>query len=376
MQKIKTAIIGCGKVAHLHAAALQNIQESDFNAVWSRTHSRAEEFAAKYKVKAYHDVEEMISDAGIEAVLICTAHPFHAEPAIKAMALGAHVLVEKPLASSLQDCDAMLETARKSKVKFNMISQRRFYKPCQRIRSAIDQGKIGKPILGTTTVYGWRDKDYYDSDPWRGSWQDEGGGVMVNQASHQLDLLQWYMGEIDELYGYWDNFNHPYIEVEDTALAVIRFKNGALGNIILSNSQNPALYGKVSIHGSNGASIGVQTEGGQMAIAGVPTISTPPLNDIWTIAGEENNLDKWEKEDSAFFKNIDPMQYYIQLQIQDFIQAIIEDREAKVTAEEGRKTVEIFSAIYRSQRDGKAIKFPLQPEKDRNDFDGRIINDH
>jgi len=372
MEKIKTAIIGCGKVAHLHAAGLQNLKESEFTAVWSRTYSRAEEFATKYNVKAYRDIDEMISKEGIQAVIICTAHPFHAGPAIEAMVSGAHILVEKPLASSLQDCDAMLEKAKEKNIKFSMISQRRFYDPCKRIRSAIDDGKIGKPILGTTTVFGWRDKDYYDSDPWRGSWKDEGGGILINQAPHQLDLLQWYMGEIDELYGYWDNFNHPYIEVDDTALAIIRFKNGGLGNILVSNSQNPALYGKVSVHGSNGASIGVQTEGGPMAIAGVPSISTPPLNDIWTIPGEENNLDIWEKEDSAFFETIDPMEYYIQLQIEDFLQSIIEDREPAVTGEQGRKTVEIFSAVYRSQRDKKPIKFPLKPETDRNDFDGRL----
>jgi len=372
MEKIRTAIIGCGKVAHLHAAGLQNLPESQFTAVWSRTASRADAFAQKYNVKAYRDIQQMIKDAGIQAVLVCTAHPFHAEPAIAAMSAGAHVLVEKPLASALQDWDAMIGAAHTAGVKFGMISQRRFYQPCIRMRRAIDDGKIGTPILGTTTVYGWRGKDYYDSDPWRGTWQDEGGGILVNQSPHQLDLLQWYMGDIEEVFGYWDNFNHPYIEVEDTAVALIRFKNGALGTIIVSNSQDPALFGKVSIHGSNGASIGVQTEGGSMFIAGVSSINTPPLNDIWTIPAEDKNLEKWRKEDSTFFETINPMEYYIQLQIEDFLQAIIEDRPALVTGEEGRKTVEIFTAIYRSQRDNKPVKFPLEPETDRSDFDGRL----
>ena len=102
-------------------------------------------------------------------------------------------------------------------------------------------------------MLGWRDEKYYKSDPWRGTWKGEGGGVLVNQAPHQLDLLQWYMGPIDELFGYWENLNHPYIEVEDTAIAVIKFKNGGIGNILVSNSQNPALFGKVCIHGENGA---------------------------------------------------------------------------------------------------------------------------
>lgn len=371
MVKIRTAIIGCGKVAHLHAASLKNLKESDFKACWSRTPAHTKDFADKYKIKAYTSIEEMIVHEKIDAAIICTAHPFHAEPALKALELGVHILVEKPLASTLDDCDRMLEKAKIAKLKFGVISQRRYYDPCKRIRSAIDQGKIGKPILGTTTIYGWRDQDYYNSDEWRGTWKNEGGGILVNQAPHQLDLLQWYMGPIDELFGYWDNLNHPYIEVDDTALALIRFKNGGLGNIIVSNSQNPALYGKVSIHGSNGASIGVQTEGGSMFIAGVTSINTPPVNDLWTIPGEDKYLKKWEKEDGSFFGKINPMEYYIGLQIQDFLDAIINYHDPMVTGEEGRKTVEIFTAIYRSQRDNRPIKFPLKAETDRNDFDGR-----
>ena len=186
-------------------------------------------------------------------------------------------------------------------MKIGTMCQRRFYAPCQRIKRAIEEGKLGRPILGSIAMYGWRDQAYYKSDPWRGSWKAEGGGVLVNQAPHQLDLLQWYMGPIDELFGYWDNLNHPYIEVEDTAIAVLRFKNGALGNIVVSNSQNPALYGRVYVHGSNGASVGVQTDGGAMFIAGMSNITEPPINDLWTVPGEQELLKKWQKEDADFF---------------------------------------------------------------------------
>jgi len=185
---------------------------------------------------------------------------------------------------------------------------------------------------------------------------------LVNQAPHQLDLLQWFMGDIDELYGCWGNMNHPYIEVDDTALAIIRFKNGALGNIVVSNSQNPALYCKVSVHGSNGASLGVQTDGGAMFIAGMSTVTEPPINDIWTLSDEEDLFAQWQKEDHDFFKTIDPTQYYHKLQIQDFLRSILEDRAPMVTGEEGRKTVEIFTAIYRAQRDQRPVKFPLMAE--------------
>ena len=221
-------------------------------------------------------------------------------------------------------------------------------------------------------MYGWRDRAYYQSDLWRGSWKAEGGGVLVNQAPHQLDLLQWYMGPIDELFGVWDNLNHPYIEVEDTAIAVLRFKNGALGNIVVSNSQNPALFGRVDVFGSNGASVGVQTDGGAMFVAGMSKITEPPINDRWTVPVEESLLDEWKKQDTNFFLSIDAVEYYHQLQISDFLKAINEGRDPLITAEDGRKTVEIFTAIYRSNRDRKPVKFPLEPETDRNDYDGRL----
>ena len=183
--------------------------------------------------------------------------------------------------------------------------------------------------------------------------------MLVNQSPHHLDLLQWYMGPVDELFGCWDNLNHPYIEVEDTAIAVLRFKNGALGNIVVSNSQNPALYGRVYVHGSNGASVGVQTDGGAMFVAGMSSITEPPFNDLWTVPGEQELMKKWQKEDADFFLSINPMEYYHQLQIGEFLQAVIDSRDPPVTGEEGRKTVEIFTALYRSQRDRKPIKFPL-----------------
>jgi UDP-N-acetyl-2-amino-2-deoxyglucuronate dehydrogenase len=200
----------------------------------------------------------------------------------------------------------------------------------------------------------------------------EGGGVLVNQAPHQLDLLQWFMGPIAELYGCWDNLNHPYIEVEDTAIAVIRFENGALGNVVVSNSQKPGLYGKVHVHGSSGASVGVQTDGGAMFISGMSSVLEPPVNDLWTVPGEQSLLEHWKEEDAEFFRTIDATSYYHKLQIEDFLRAVLEGRQPEVTGLEGRKTVELFTAIYRSKRDRRPVRFPLQPEQDREDFDGRL----
>jgi UDP-N-acetyl-2-amino-2-deoxyglucuronate dehydrogenase len=270
--------------------------------------------------------------------------------------------VEKPLAASLADCDAMLTAARANKTVLSTVSQRRFYPPCQRIHRAIEDGLIGRPVLGAVTMFGWRDQDYYRSDPWRGSWQGEGGGVLVNQSPHQLDLLLWYLGEIEEVFGYWSNLNHPCIEVEDTAVAVVRFKNGALGNILVSNSQNPAVHARVSVHGSNGASLGVQTDGGAMFVAGMSGIVEPPYNHIWTVPGGTDALPQWKAEDARLFASVNPTEHFHRLQIKDFLRAIIEERPPLVTGEDGRRTVELFTAIYRTTRNRVPARFPLAAE--------------
>ena len=223
MRQVRTAIIGCGKVGRIHADALKSVPEAEFVAVCDSDAGRAAAFAGQYSVRPYTDMGDLLKDSGAEAVILCTPHPLHAEPAIRAAEAGVHVLVEKPLAANLADCDAMLAAADKAGVKLGVVSQRRFFEPVRRMRAAIDAGKIGRPALGTFVMLSWRDEAYYRSDPWRGRWDTEGGGVLVNQSPHQLDLLQWFMGPIEEISGRWANVNHPSVEVDDTAVAVIRF---------------------------------------------------------------------------------------------------------------------------------------------------------
>jgi predicted dehydrogenase len=353
------SIAGCSKVAHLHAKAILSIPNARLTGVWNRTSSKAEEFAAHYNTRSYEDVQEMVTASKSDLVIVCTAHPYHKQPAIEAALAGANVLVEKPLASDLRDCDDIISACKNNRVRLGVISQRRWYEPVKRVKLAIEKGKIGKPVLAVVTMLGWRDKAYYDSDAWRGKWDTEGGGVLVNQSPHQLDILLWYMGEIDEVYGIWRNLNHPYIEVDDTAAAIIKFKSGAIGNILVSNSQKPGLYGKVHVHGDNGASIGVQTDGGAMFIAGRTGIAEPPVNDLWTVLGEENLLNQWIEEDTRIFNSFDPTIKYMQFQIEDFLHALEKGTEPAVTGIDGRKTVELFTAIYRSSRDNMPIKLPL-----------------
>lgn len=371
-RKIRTALIGCGKVGHTHALAFQALPQSQFVAVCSRSPDKAQRYAQQYGVQPFADCAAMLRQARVEAVAICTPHPSHAELVELAARHGVHALVEKPLASDLADCDRAIDACRRAGVKLGVISQRRLYPPVVRLRQAIDDGKLGRPILATLTMLGWRDEAYYRSDPWRGTWQNEGGGVLVNQTPHQLDLLQWLMGPLDELIGYWDNLNHPTVEVEDTAVAVMRFASGALGSLVLSNSVNPGLYGKIHVHGSNGASVGAQTEGGSMFISGVTTEVDPPINDLWTVPGEAHLLEAWQEQDRQTARRVDVMTYYHELQIADFLDAILEGREPMVTGEDGRRTVELFTAIYRSQRDRRPVKFPLEPEVFKGDYDGRL----
>ena len=208
-------------------------------------------------------------------------------------------------------------------------------------------------------VLGWRSEAYYRLDPWRGTWAGEGGGVLVSQVTHYLDLFQWLMGPIVELFGYWENLNHPTIEVEDTAVAVLRFANGALGSIVASNSQKPGLFGRIHVHGTNGASVGVQVESGSAFISGSRPRLTPPINDIWTIPGEENLLPAWQKEDAERLTVVDIMNDYHR-------------GRSRISSRRSRRTAPPWSLARRGasrsscsqpstdpQRDGAPVRFPL-----------------
>lgn len=359
MRRVRTAIVGCGKVGQIHARALGGLEEAELVAVCDERGDRARAFAAEYGGQAFEDPGAMLAQTDVEAVCICTPHPAHRQPAVLAARAGAHVLVEKPLAASLADCDAMIAAAREGHVTLSVVSQRRFYEPVMRLKAAIDAGKIGKPVLGTVLMLSWRDEAYYRSDPWRGRWDTEGGGVLVNQAPHHLDLLRWFMGPVRQIYGVCANLNHPYIEVEDTALAMVRFGNGGLGSILASLSQRPGIYTKLHVHGSNGASVGVETDTGATFVAGMTGVLDPPLNDLWTIPGEEPLLGAFQAEDRTRFSAVDPTVHYHALQIRDFVLAIREHREPLVTAADGRAVVELFAAIYRASQTGLPVDLPL-----------------
>jgi len=358
---ICAGIVGCGKVGHMHAIALGRIEGVELAAVCDSDIERANYYAREYGITPYDDVEKMVRESGVDVVCICTPHPLHASGAVTAMEAGAHVIIEKPLASTLKDCDAIIAAAEKYGKLGATISQNRYKEPCVRIRKAIDDGKLGKPVLGIANMLSWRDEAYYRSDPWRGSWKYEGGGVLINQAPHQIDLFHWYMGPVSQVYGRWANLNHPYIEVDDTAIAVVVFESGALGCILVSNSLNPALYARVQITGSNGSTVGVKTDGGAMFIAGMSNALEPPINDVWNIPGEQDMLPKLQKQDIELFERNDINHNHF-LQLSDFIRSVRNGTKPQSDLLEGRKTVELITAIYRTTRDNAPVSFPLHPE--------------
>ena len=183
----------------------------------------------------------------------------------------------------------------------------------------------------------------------------------MNQSPHMLDLLIWLMNDrVVEVCGYWANLNHPYVAVEDSAVAILRFKHGGLGSIVTSLSQKPGIHTKVHIHGSTGASVGVETDRGATFIAGMTPISEPPLNDLWTIPGEEPLLDQFQTQDQAQFASVNPTNHYHALQIQDFLQAILHNRDPEVTGEDGQRVVTLVQAIYLSNRESRPVRLAVE----------------
>ncbi|MFA5853188.1 MAG: Gfo/Idh/MocA family oxidoreductase [Spirochaetales bacterium] len=355
MERIRFGLYGYGKVAQLHAKALAASANATLVSVCGRDPNKAKTFANSWGLEARASAEEMADLDHVQAVIVTTPHPMHFEHALECIHAGLHVLVEKPMALRVADSDAMISEANAHNVLLGVISQRRWYPSTMRIKRAIEAGALGVPLLGQVTILGWRDEAYYNSDPWRGTWRNEGGGVIVNQAPHQFDLLSWFMGSVSGISGSWINANHPYIEVDDSAVATVHFKNGGLGSIFVSNSQKPGIYAKVYVHGSSGASAGVQTDGGAMFIAGRSGIAEPPFNDLWTIPGEEKLLAAWKKEDEEFFSRIDATWYFFALQIDDFARSIAIGGKPMVTGEDGREAVKIIEGIYRSAETHRSI---------------------
>ena len=355
---IRFALVGPGLVGAVHAAALGRIADAQLVAVvgGSERTGRGRALADRFGARHVASFDELVADPrGVDAVIVATPHPLHAGAAIAAARAGLHVVVEKPMALTPDEADAMIREADAASVRLAAISQRRWYPAVRRVRAAIEASRIGSPALATVELFGWRGPEYYAMDAWRGTRAGEGGGVLVNQAPHLLDLLCWFLGEPVEVDGWTANVNHPEIEVEDSAVAVVRFASGALATIAASNSQRPGLYGRIHVHGTSGASIGVETERGAMFIAGV-TRPSPARTDLWTIPGEEDELEGWADADAAELEGVDLATHFHALQLRDIVTALGDGRQPPVDPREARRAVALMVGIAEAARLGGRVR--------------------
>lgn len=346
-KQAKFGIIGTGVGAGFCARGFSTLPPdgpAKLVAVTSQSEGHAEEFARKWGLSLWFtDYEEMMRKAELDAVIINAPHFQHFQMAMDTMDAGLNVLVDKPMAISLKEADAMIEAARKSKLKLGVVLQSRFDPIYRRIKTAVDEGKFGRLILGDAAVKWFRTQEYYSSNPWRGCWATEGGGALINQAIHTIDVLRWVMGPPKCLWAQMGAFAHK-IDVEDLAVAAIRFENGALGTIQGSTAVYPGLPTRLEIHGTNGTAV---VEGEK------------PKR--WAIVGEEEEAAEGEKEGLKAWAapELLPAANHASV-IADFAEAVLEDRQPYVDGVEGRKSLELVKAIYKSGMSNSCVDFPLK----------------
>jgi predicted dehydrogenase len=345
-EKIRFGIVGTGVGANFCAnglALIANEGIAELVAVTSQREERAKEFASKWNIKYwYTDYKRMLKEAPIDAVIISTPHYQHHPMALEAMENDKHVLVDKPMAINLKEADEMIRKARERNLKLGVNLQSRFDPTIRKVKDSVESGVFGRLIFGEAIVEWFRTQEYYDESPWRGRWATEGGGALINQAIHTIDLLVWIMGQPEYLWAQMDTFTHK-IEVEDLAAAVIRFKNGAIGVIQGSTAIYPGLPTRLEIHGTKGTAI-IEGE----------------ILRRWSVIGEEEIVLEGTKEGLKSWARPDlvPATNHASL-LRDFAKAIIENREPVVNGVEGRRVLEVIMAVYESARSNNVVKFPL-----------------
>jgi predicted dehydrogenase len=345
--KLRFGIVGTGTIAHHHAAAVAALpNESELAACCDVDLDRARGFAARWRVpSAYGCARTMLDSGRVDVVCVCTPHPQHAEPLLLAAERGVHGISEKPLTATVADADRVIEAYDRRGALLTVIVQRRWFPAALRVRRAIDEGFLGhRVILGESYCELWRDETSYRRAPWRGRWETEGGGVLLNQSPHNIDFLLWYMGPAQEVFGYWANLNHGYIEVEDNAVAVIKFRSGGLAVLKGTTSMKPPRreHG-VTLLGEAGPTVSVDVWGFARG-----------SNDVWTIPGDEGRVARWRREDDAF--GTGDLPNFHAHQIRDTIRAIRSGCPPPVTGSEGRRVVALIQGIYESGRQGKPVR--------------------
>ena len=337
---IRFGIIGCGVIGPTHARSISEIEGARLVAVADVVEEKAQALAEMYEVEAYTDYHQMLERKDIDVVSIATPSGMHADMGIAAARAGKHVIVEKPMDVRLDKADALIAACRDQGVKLCVISQHRFDRGIVDLRKAIQEGRLGTLAFGGGYTQWYRAQEYYDSGDWRGTWALDGGGALMNQSIHYVDLLQYIMGPVEEIHAFTARRAHVRIEVEDVSAASLKFKSGAIGVIEGMTAAFPGFDARLEIFGSDGGVI-IENDAVKEWRLRDGEDYLPPKEDIPLIVGT-SSADIW----------------YLghRREIQDMVDAIREDRPPMVTGEEGRKPLEIILAIYESARTGQTIK--------------------
>lgn len=345
---MRYALIGCGRISTNHVKAVKN-NRLEFVAACDIIPEHIEAILTENDlqdsaIKRYNDYKKMIRENDLDLVGIATESGLHAEIALYCIEHGIHVIIEKPMAMSMQDANEIIRKSREKQVKVCACLQNRFNIAVQQLRRALEAGRFGKLSHGSIHVRWNRKHDYYDQAPWRGTWAQDGGALM-NQGIHGIDLLRWMFGdEVDEVYGVMRKQFHDYLEAEDIGMAVVKFKNGAVATIEGTTNAYPKnLEETLYVFG----------ETGMVKLGGTSANNI----DVWEFQNETEADQKnkgLEEATSNVYGNGHTSLYA------DMIDAIENDRQPYVDAVAGRNALEMVLAIYKSQKEGRAVKFPLE----------------
>lgn len=347
MSKLKFALVGCGRIAKKHTEALDVLEEAELVSVCDIKKERAKEYGEKFGIPYYTSYDEMLQNEEIDVINILTPSGLHAKHTIDIVKkYQKHIVCEKPMTLRLDDADEMIRVCDENNVRLFVVKQNRYNLPVQKLRKALEEGRFGKLVMGTVRVRWTRDQRYYDMDDWRGTWAMD-GGVLANQASHHIDLLEWMMGQPIEVFAQTAT-RLVDIEVEDTAAVVIKFANGALGIIEATTATRPKdLEGSLSILGEKGT-----VEIGGFAVNEMK---------VWQFEDER----KEDKIVMEKFRENPPNAYGFghKRYLEHVIDCIKNNKKALVDGLEGRKSLELINAIYESAETGRTVKLKFQPKK-------------
>lgn len=345
---VRVGLVGCGRIAKRHADLLSKgqINGAVLASVCDIDRTRAMDFGVEYKVPYYLSMHDMMSESEIDLVSVLTESGNHAQNTIDLAQYGKHILVEKPMALTLDSADAMIRACSENNIKLFVVKQNRFNVPVLKLREALEQGRLGDVFLGTIRVRWCRDQAYYDHDEWRGTWKHD-GGVFAQQASHHVDMLEWMMGDVESVFAKSANF-FANIEAEDTGIALLKFRSGAFGIIEATTAARPVnIEGSLSILGSNGI-----VEIGGFAVNEMK---------LWRFKEElpedKDVLEKFSVNPPDVY-GFGHKAYY-----EDVINSIKNNTRALVDGLEGRKSLELISAIYESIETGKEVFLRFMPKE-------------